>query len=661
MRPLFSALGIAAIALAGTGCFAHDETTTTPPPPDKCPAAEPGDGLPLLGGADCDPLVPTQCGFPFPSSVYLHDDPATKTGKRVGFGATTLPRYTGGARVDRTLWEDSDGFSPGQPAITHLPGATATGLPSPDTIADSLLDGSPTVIIDAETGERIPHFAELDVSLIGEEDTDHTFLIRPAVRLRDAARYIVAVRHVVDANGKPIPPSPAFAALRDGTESCDLSVKARRALYDDIFARLAKAGVDKSDLQIAWDYSTASRENNTARFVAMRDEALAKVGADGPPYTITTVEENPNPHIRRRITGKMIVPLYLDKPGPGARLVLGPDGLPMQNGTAAFDFVVHIPNSATKGTPGRLLQNGHGLLGSKNEGQDGYLAVIADTKNYVAFSVDLIGMASEDFPTVSASLVGDIGGFKDEIDRQHQGILNELLAMRMMKGRFAKEPLTIIDGNPTIDPDNAHYRGDSQGGIFGTTYMAVSTDVTRGLVSVPGMNYSLLLNRSADFGVYFALLHNSYQTGRNIQLMLGLVQMMWDRTEPNGYAPYIVENTLPNTPSHEIILHVGIGDYQVSPLGAHLIARTVKAKSVKPANRPIFGVEEADAPITGSAITEFSFGLPPAPITDVPNHGPDGTDPHEKVRSLKAAIDQEDTFFRTGVVKQYCDGVCDPE
>jgi len=49
MRTPFSALGVAALALAG--CFAHDETTTTPPPA-TCPAAEPGPGLPLLDGPD---------------------------------------------------------------------------------------------------------------------------------------------------------------------------------------------------------------------------------------------------------------------------------------------------------------------------------------------------------------------------------------------------------------------------------------------------------------------------------------------------------------------------------------------------------------------------------------------------------------------------------
>ena len=43
--------------------------------------------------------------------------------------------------------------------------------------------------------------------------------------------------------------------------------------------------------------------------------------------------------IRRRIFGTMKVPLYLDKPEPGGKFVLDAQGLPMQNGTAEFEFL----------------------------------------------------------------------------------------------------------------------------------------------------------------------------------------------------------------------------------------------------------------------------------------------------------------------------------
>jgi len=249
--------------------------------------------------------------------------------------------------------------------------------------------------------------------------------------------------------------------------------------------------------------------------------------------------------------------------------------------------------------------------------------------------------------------------FSLSVDRQHQGMVNSLLAMRMMAGRFVNEPLVQYNGVSVIDPALKFYRGDSQGGIFGTTYMAVTTDVKRGLVSVPGMPYTMLLDRSADFGPFFLFLKGAYGTGRNIQLVEGLLQMLWDRTEPSGYAPYIRENMLPGTPAHDLLIHVGIGDHQVTPLGAHIIARTVKAKNLSPVNRSVYGIEEAAEPLEGAAMVEYDYGFPEAPKTNVPPK--EGDDPHELVRREDASYSRSNEFFRTGVIKLYCDGACDPK
>lgn len=651
MKRYWSSSGIVVLVLGLAGCSENAPAVKG----ESCASQ-------MLVAEGCDPLVPTQCGFPFPSNYYLADDPSTVTGHRVAFGPTTLPSAAGYGHIDPKWWADSDGFSGGQPALAHLPGATITGLPTQHTIEMSLSDSSPTVIINAETGERVAHFSELDQSTPQDPDEERTFMVRPVVRLKDATRYIVAIRHVVDVNGNEVAPSPAFQALRDGTESCEPSVDKRRALYDDIFGKLENAGIARKDLQLAWDFTTSSRENNTKYLIAMRDDALAKVGLIGPEYTITSTEEfteAQNANIWRRFVGNMKVPLYLDVPGPGGKMVLGADGLPQQNGFADYEFVVHVPHIAKMGQKLGLIQNGHGLLGSKFEGENGYLAEFANRFGYVAFSVDLIGMAQADVASITNAIVSDAGGFRQSVDRQHQGILNSLLAMRMMSGRFVEDPQVQVNGQSIIDPTRRFYRGDSQGGIFGTTYMSVSTDVTRGLVSVPGMPYTMLLDRSTDFGPFFTFLRSAYRESRNIQLVEGLLQMLWDRTEPNGYAPYLRENMLPNTPAHDLLIHVAIGDYQVSPLGAHIIARTVGAKNLAPVNRSIWGVEEAPAPLQGAAMVEYEFGLPPAPDTNTPTKG--DNDPHGTVRHLDPSYKQADAFFRTGVIEAYCSGACDPE
>src|SRR5205823_3284536 len=113
------------------------------------------------------------------------------------------------------------------------------------------------------------------------------------------------IRHVQNDAGTDIPATPAFAALRDGTPFADASIEARRTLYAGIFDKLKAAGIDKAGLQIAWDFSTSSRDNNTAWMIHMRDDALKVVGEDGPEYTIDKVTDNPYDDTARKIEGTM--------------------------------------------------------------------------------------------------------------------------------------------------------------------------------------------------------------------------------------------------------------------------------------------------------------------------------------------------------------------
>ncbi|WAS91997.1 hypothetical protein [Nannocystis punicea] len=609
---------------------------------------------------ECDPLVPTYCGFPFPSNVFTVADPAAPTGRRLALSGALIPDSAHGEPAQPDLWNRSDGFSPGLALMTHLPGATIGGLPGPWTLEASLAAGSPTVLIDAETGERIAHFAELDMS--HDDDERRAFMLRPVVRLADDRRYIAAIRGVVDVDGDVLPPSPAFKALRDVEAFDDPSISARRGLYADIFTRLEDAGVARDDLQLAWDFTTASRENNTAGLLKMRDEALALVGDDGPAYTLTLVDaEHPDPHVGLYVEGTMTVPLYLDQPGPGAHLVLGDDGLPSQNGAAEFDFTLVIPQSAFT-TPATPLQYGHGLLGSgREEVQDDYRLEFADTYGYALFAVDWIGMAADDYVPIAAFVdEGDLEQFATLVDRLHQGILNALLAMRLVSGALVDDPMLQPMGQPLIDPSERYYHGNSQGGIFGATYMALSTDVERGMLGVPGQPYNLLLDRSEDFDEFFVLLKGAFPDAIDRQMVLALFQILWDRTEPTGYSHTIRTDNLPGSPPKEVLLEVAIGDHQVSTLGAHVMARAIGGvASIAPENRAIWGIDSAAGPYTGSAMVEYDFGLAPEPTTNIP--ASDGEDPHGKPRRLPSAAQMLDQFLRTGVVETFCDGACDPE
>jgi hypothetical protein len=647
---------------------------------------------PALLGTDCDPLS-DRCGLPFPSNVYLVADASGKnpSGKAVQFGPSSLPKFHGSSDpVPPDLWLDSDGFSTGQAPMTHMLDATVTGLVGLDNLDASTKPDSATILMEADTGVLVPHWAELDSA--PKHSEERAIMIRPAVRLKDATRYIVAMRRVKDSTGAVIPPTPAFQALRDGTPGCHPSVDLRREIYKDIFGKLDGAGVKKDDLQIAWDYTTATKENNTRWLLQMRDDAFAKYGtkpfkwrfADGTPAdgNLKGVESptmTESTDAVKFLNLKVTFPNYLNfahsydqgKPDEIPAMNFGPDGKPLQNGEFEWDVLVHVPRSIVQAgvEPHGILQNGHGLFGSRDEGKNGYMAHMANLHHYVGVAVDFYGFSEGDVPLATAMLGGEPQKLHGFIDRQIQGHVVQLLTMRFMMNQIndvLKDPMVGLTNPAMVDTSRRYYRGDSQGGIMGTAYMAISQDVTRGLLGEPGMPYNLLLNRSKDWPGYGIVLNGAYPDGRDIQILLGLIQMAWDRSEPNGYAPYMSENMLPGTPSHNVLIHAALGDCQVTPIGAELIARTIKAKSLNPAPRPIWGVDTADViPAGGSGIVEWTFALPDAPITNTPplacsntHVGGSDQDPHDKVRRLTPAYDQSDWFFRTGEIKQFCKGIC---
>jgi hypothetical protein len=642
--------------------------------PSGSPSPGPDAASPPLLGEDCDPIDPGECGFPFPSNVWRVPDAKTATGYHQFFGPTTLPQYAPGKSIDPSPWASKDGFSPGAAMMVFWPDVSVAGLPDPDHIAASTQASSPTLLIEYDTGALVPHWDEIDETPTTQQG-QQAFFIRPALRLKDATRYLVAIRGVQTREGMLIPPSPAFQALRDGSASGDVSVGLRRSLYADILGKLASYEVKTSELQLAWDFTTASRQSTTGDMVTMRDLALAAVGSAGPPYTLTSVTDDPNPYIRRRINGTMTVPLFLTTPAecttgsppagpgcPGSSIHRGADGAPTQAGTASVPFLVQIPNSlVNRGAAGPIIQNAHGLLGDYTEGQDGYIAEICDREGYVEIAVNLEGFASDDTNYITNVIAGDLGQFQHVVDRTHQGFINELLAVRMMMGAMATDPHTMPGGRPTIDPSRRFYRGDSQGGISGGVYMAISTDVTRGLMDNTGAPYTLLLSRSVDFESFFLVLRGIYPDGAQLQLGMDLMQQLWDNAEPDGYIPYITQDPLPGTPVHHVLIHDAIGDPQVTPLGAHFIARTVGARNLEATNRELFGLPDAPSGFTGNGLCEYGFGLPASqsPLTNVPpptlalDGGPEG-DPHGALRELPSAQDMADQFFRTGAVDQTC-------
>lgn len=636
---------------------------------------------------NCDPLTPTYCGFPYPNNYWTEEDPDTVTGMRLALPQLIMPTNTAGMQSTPGAFNEMDGFSPGIAAMTHLPGATVTGLATPDSIGDSIIPNSPTVIINAATGERLAHWVDRDEYVLQaklrvndmeplpeftiDRDLDElrqeqALMLRPAIRPEDATRYIVAIRNVVDSDGVAVEPSAGFLALRDRITSDDLIIESRRGHFEQIFDELEAQGIDRHDLQIAWDFTTASRENNTRAMLHIRDDALSQ-SPSGVPYSIQLKNEGLIDGIACRLEVTFDMPLYMTKGESGGTFNVGSNGLPEQNGTFPYAAALLVPMAAQT-APAPLVAFGHGQLGAKEQVLG--FQPIAAQQNLAGFGLDWKGFSSDDVVTVVAALSGDLATFRAVPERMHQGFLNFLMAMRTLSVEADGGPSTLLNqtltsdcGGAALDGSKRYFFGGSQGGILGASLMAISTDMERGLLAVPGQSYNLLLNRSVNFDPFAAQLYALYNwNALDMQMNLALVQGLWDRAEPTGYSKYIRSNLLPGTPSHEVMIQVSKADHQVTNLGAHIMARTIGGVvNLAPTIRDVWGFEVVTGKHTGSAMVEIDFGNPNPPITNIPHWADTRDDPHGRATELRSIGDSLSTFYATGIAENLCNGPCDED
>jgi len=291
---------------------------------------------------------------------------------------------------------------------------------------------------------------------------------------------------------------------------------------------------------------------------------------------------------------------------------------------------------------------------------------MANEHNFVFCATDWIGMAMTDIPNAATILV-DLSNFPTLTDRLQQAVLNQLFLARLMihPSGFVSDPsFQDAFGTPVIDTRHVFYDGNSQGGIAGGAVMAVAQDITRGVLGVPGMNYSTLLTRSSDFGTYSMVLYPAYPTELERPLLFALIQMLWDRSDPNGYAHHITSDPLPGTPPHKILLHEAFGDHQVANVATEVEARTIGASIHQPALapgrhtdvHPYFGIPAIPSyPFDGSALVVWDSGSPAPPITNTPPTA--GHDPHSDPRSSPLARMQKSEFLKDGgAVIDVCGG-----
>ncbi len=696
--------------------------------PSRCTGSTPV-GVDVADAAKCDPIAPIdsgECLFPYPNNYFTKADPSTPTGLQLDLKPTATPQNNHGVNVDPSEINTSDGFSPGAGAVIHIPGmdtpaAYAKTNPVPLTnMGEYTKANAPIVVIDAETGKRQLIWTELDSNATSPAGTD--LLIHWGKNLLEGHRYIVAMRNIKDASGKTLDAPEGFRLYRDNIPTDIPAIEKRRGNMNNIFGKLKGAGVERSNLYIAWDFTVASTRNIAGRMLHIRNAGLAQLGdmtpGDGvidghaPNFTITGVktatdgaDPNADPELGnhavenvREVTGTIQVPCFIhpDCEAPTAgQFAYDSNGNPTQaTGAGKYynaRFTCNIPQSAVVHhsgggnqdydvvSPDRSAMYGHGLFGDYTEVHTKDVRSLGTDHGVITCGTDFIGMYEDDVLPEALPALQDMSKFTPLPDRLQQGYLDFVYLGRLLAAPdgLASDPSFQFHGGTSALSTNKglFYYGNSQGGIAGGALTAIEPDITRTVLYVPGMNYSLLLTRSVDFGDYASILYPAYPDEGARPLLLSMIQSMWDRGEPDGYANHMTSHPLNGTPSHKVLIDMAYGDHQVANVSTEVEARTIGAPLRTPTldafrlpagfDQPYFDMPPL-GDLSGSAAngngmfvwdigpkrTESSvdYGTDPPPITNTAPDDSFGVDPHDTViRQTPETRDQIATFLQRPV------------
>lgn len=679
----FLALALVALGACSSSTPAPATDASTDAPRADVPSVSDVPDAPstTLPGGDCDPLDERECALPWPSNLYLRRDPARRTGYTVTLGPTSMPANLSESHADPGSLRFLDGYGVGTPIITYFRDIDIAAMAHEETLERSMAADAPVLLfeVDGTTLRRVPYWVELDSAHWEPNASERVLFVRPAVILKEATRYVVAFRNLRTTSGQAIAPSAAFRRLRDGMTEGDPALGPRQARFNEVFTLLGSAGVQRAELTLAWDWNTASSESLHGRLLSMRDEALRLVGESGPQLYITSVERYERPggdagrtdeHIALSIEGDIRVPNFMRSrraSGFGVwELVTDASGRPTINAAepdTPLHFWVRIPHSAINGPPHGLVQYGHGLLGSGEEVEAGYNSRIANDHNLIFFAANLQGMSEEDVGPVLGS-VRDVGNFQWVAQRQMQGLVGWAVLARAIRARLAEVP-QVRDAGVRVNREELFYSGISQGGIFGATYLAISPDITRGHLGVPGNNYNLLLRRSVDFEGYGNMIRTQYPLARHQALGLAYVQLHWDQTDPVSYLRHITQEPFVGNQAHHGLWAPARGDYQVSVMTNEMAARSGMGISLMAhydRDRTPWGITQQAYPHRGSGVVLYSYNNPWPAVGNQPPTREMLGDPHGRPRREAWHQRQMVTFFRTGEIIDVCGGNgCTPD
>ena len=618
----------------------------------------------------CNPFSTSEdCLLPFPSRFFQDEDTATATGFRVNIPQSALPIESGGQTIDLAPINTADGCSPAGPILMHF-GADIDPmlLTRQSELLESVGSDNPMALFDLETGRRVMFMSEMDMNRDPSYEDRYALIVRPMEPMEMGHRHVFLLTHdMQDDEGNALESPAGFAALRDSVLTTNEVIEEVRDHYESLFEFLEVKGYPRDELLLAWDFMVASEDYLTGSVRSMREQALDEMAGIGLEYTVDEVDDDPNDNTARLVEGTFSVPTFLNEDNA---FEYDDDHHPIrQDEDLSFPYTMLIPKIAeTSDEPLPLIIFGHGLFGTGRDSLAGgglaTMSALAEEGGMIMVATDWIGLSGGDLNLIISQVIPDMNRIVLVTDRIQQSIINNLTLTELAIGALSSDERLQVGSGELIDEGRIYYVGGSLGGIQGSSFVSMSSRVTRAALAVPGCGWLNMLTRSTHWNRLDLIVDLHYPDPLLKQIGIALIQALFDLSDPVNLTRHLYASPLEDAPEERILLlHEAIGDSQVPNLASEMLARAIGAKILEPSVYSVPGLVPVTSPTTESVLVQVYMRdrveADPPPEENVPPRTDNGV--HGRAPFLEHMMEQNFHFLQSGEIVHACTGACDPD
>ena len=647
-----------------TGCMDitainYDENATISDG-DSCEFPDdPADDLLSIPHRDgCDNTNPIHCMLPFPSDAFLVDDDSTNTGKRISYSANTIPSSGTVSQINLPIINQIDGASPNTQIMTAFDtDPDVSQMAGQYSIEKSLETGHPSMIINQNTGELIPHWTEIDIR--SDESEPSIIHLRTIKALDHNTSYVILFTDLKDSDDNYIVAPVGFAALRDNVITNSPDIEDRRTDFQELFIWIEE-NTDRSisSLQTAWVFNTASTESIIGPLLSMRNDALERIGENGIGCTVESNEEVLDEDGNRShwmLTGTYTAPQYTESfyPPTLIRRTSDTDRTPVFVENREIPSWLVIPNTAVS-NPADLTIWGHGFLGT---GDTSGLYGWANQNNAAMLGTSFYGWSSDDTISIEYAVL-DMEKFQHQAERLEQSMINQVVMIKSFMGVCADLPELHHNDSSLIDNSNPVYTGYSNGAIRGPSIIGLSPDLNRGVLWAGGSSFSHIIERCTQYDRFHFIFASEYGYSSQLDraVAISIMQSLWDSVESDTFLSLREEGYLDQVEPYELMTLFSIGDLQISNISSSRMMRTANIPILDSSTIIPYGIDVVNETHQGSVGVFFDGGYIHAP--DGNEYGEEPHPAHNAIGALKIARDMAFAYLQMQDILDTCNGNC---